>query len=142
MKSRSILLITLVILTSCNNNQDIELLGELEAMVISDTTIYKEFEVDIQPLFGKRSNDIFLNVKEKFRLQECRKTTTRALFLSCVVEKNGDLSTINSVKEQDSCLVNKAIEFLDKMPPWSPGMIGDQAVRTQYYIIFPIFNHQ
>ncbi len=54
------------------------------------------------------------------------------VFLSFVIEKNGDLSHIKVLRGIGSGLDEEAVRVLSKSPQWKPGIQNNQKVRVAY----------
>lgn len=52
-------------------------------------------------------------------------------YFSFIVEKDGSLTDIKVERGIDSNYANSLLDFFNKMPPWIPGKVNGEAVRTR-----------
>ena len=107
----------------------------------TDTLIYKT--VDSYPEFKYAKVDTTIEAIEKFFKQNYQMPQiltdngySGKIYVRCIVEKNGHLSSIEIKQGIDKSLDESVREFVKKMPIWIPAKIKNENVR--YHYIFPV----
>lgn len=54
------------------------------------------------------------------------------IFLSFIVEKDGSLSNITSIRDLGYSTGDKGVRVLKMSPKWKPGMLNGQPIRISY----------
>jgi len=84
---------------------------------------------------GIDSMHIFLNKNMDYKGIVKDKNTGDKVFVEFVVEKNGSLSNALVVRSSGNKTFDKeALRVVNKMPPWKPGLMSGNPVRTKLLI--------
>lgn len=69
--------------------------------------------------------------------QEAKKQNIQGtVYISCVIEKDGSISTITVLSSANVILNKEAIRVVSNMPKWMPGQQNGKVVRT--HILIPV----
>ncbi len=104
------------------NNKGIEL---------SDKNEDPKLVADVMPEFR---GDLFRYLSENMRYPRMavEALTQGTVYLTFVVEKNGDIGDIKVLKAVSEGCTEEAIRVVKSMPKWNPGKNHGQPVRVQY----------
>lgn len=94
--------------------------------------------VDKQPLFpgGMEAFYKFLSKHMRFPEEAKREGISGKLFVSFVINTEGNLVEIEFVKKAGFGMEESVATVLEKSPKWSPGLVGNQQVSTK--MILPV----
>jgi hypothetical protein len=95
--------------------------------------------VENEPQFangGAAGFNQFLGRTVRFPAYDREHGVAGKVITTFIVEKDGSLSNIRSVRYPDKSNAEAAENALKLSPPWTPGMQNGQTVRTQYTISF------
>ncbi|HNG90289.1 MAG TPA: M56 family metallopeptidase, partial [Saprospiraceae bacterium] len=92
-------------------------------------------DLDVMPSFpgGEQAMMKYLASSIKYPAAARKAKAQGTVLLSLVIEKDGSVSNVQSIKEglhQD--LVDEAIQVVKSMPKWTPGSKAGQVVRVKY----------
>ena len=76
----------------------------------------------------------FLQKNVKYPVEAQKKGVQGRVLVSFVVEKDGSLSEIKTVKSVDPLLDEEAMRVVKSMPNWTPGKQKGKAVRVKYNV--------
>lgn len=76
----------------------------------------------------------FLQKNVKYPVEAQKKGVQGRVLVSFVVEKDGSLSEIKTVKSVDPLLDEEALRVVKSMPNWTPGKQKGKAVRVKYNV--------
>ncbi len=93
-------------------------------------------KAEIQPKFSGDINKYFSD-NIQYPEQARKKNIQGTVFLSCIIEKNGSISSVRVLRSPDTCLNNEAKRLVAKMPKWSPGMQNGKPVRVSDIVRVP-----
>jgi len=98
--------------------------------------IIKYTKRDIPPEFrgGAKGFTMFLENTIRYPAIERNNKIQGKVFIGFVVEKDGTLSNITSLRAPNEGLANEAIRVLQLSPAWSPGIQYGRPVRVQYTV--------
>lgn len=119
-------LIVILIMCSC-------LITRAQNINISDTTVYTT--VEQMPEFPGGQDDLlkWLGKNLKFPQKEmCLNLST--FRLSCIIEKDGSISTISVSGNNPKPCTDEFIKGIETMPAWQPGKQGGVPVRVRFTI--------
>ena len=87
-----------------------------------------------QPQFkgGLAAFTKFMSANYRLPQEALKNKVSGRIFLSFVVEKDGSLSNITSVRDLGYGTGDEGIRVLKMSPKWKPGMINGQPVRINY----------
>ncbi len=91
---------------------------------------------DIPPMFtgGTAQMRNFISVMLKYPPEAAENNIQGLVVHTFVVEKDGTLSNLVCIHHADSLLDAEALRILKAMPPWRPGKLNGEAVRTKSYV--------
>lgn len=91
---------------------------------------------DIPPIFTGGSFEMHRFIRKTLRYpKEARESRTQGLVVyTFVVEPDGSLSNFDLIHHTDSALDLEALRILKAMPPWRPGKLKNEIVRTKSYV--------
>lgn len=105
-----------------------------------DTTIYQLSDLDTLPEFYYKTGN---SLEEKLNayIKENQKWPAQVdgvfiVIVKFVIEKNGEVSHVEIIKEVSPDFDKEAIRLIQTMPIWKPGIKEDATVRTA--MIFPV----
>lgn len=101
-----------------------------------DTKVYDFTSLDQHPSFPGGMDKFYKYLKEnvKYPAEAAKNNIQGKVFLSLIVEKDGQLSNINVDRKVSPELDKEAIRVLTASPKWHPGKVGGQTVRVKYHI--------
>ena len=109
----------------------------------SNNPIDKEEEIVIiaeeMPEFpgGERALVNYLAVNVKYPLIAQENGIKGKVYVSFVIDENGNVYDVNILRGVDASLDNEAIRVVKGMPKWSPGKQGGKPVKVRYNV--PIY---
>ena len=108
--------------------------------IVMNTAIFEMNAVDQQPEFPNGPDAFYYFFNKNFRLPEIP-TLIGKIFLSFVVEIDGTLSDIKTIKDIGFGTGTEAENVLHKSPKWIPGKKDEKLVRVLYLLPIPIQTH-
>ncbi len=92
--------------------------------------------VDDQPAFPGGPNAFmkYLAKNVKYPAADIDNNVQGRVVAQFVVEKDGSLTQIKTVRAPSKAMADEAIRVLKKSPKWKPGKVKGQAVRTMYTV--------
>ncbi|SMC72031.1 TonB family protein [Pedobacter nyackensis] len=101
-----------------------------------ETKVYDFVSIDKQPGFegGMQNFYSYLQKSVKYPIEAQKNNVQGKVFLSFVVEVDGDLSNIKVERSLGSGTDEEAVRVLAESPKWVPGMQNGKAVRVKYNI--------
>jgi protein TonB len=110
--------------------------GPKQAAVVEDTEVYDVVTIETQPNFpgGMDKFYAYLRKSVKYPPMAAERNTQGKVFLSFVVEKNGELTDIKVDRALGDGTDEEAIRVLKASPRWTPGIQNGRAVRVKYNI--------
>lgn len=101
-----------------------------------DTTVYDK--VDVMPEFPGGSSKMYQFICKhlKYPKEAAEKGLSGKVYISFIVEKDGSLTDIRTIKRADPLFEKEAIRTARLMPKWTPGEQNGQKVRVR--IVTPV----
>ncbi|MGE0077902.1 MAG: energy transducer TonB [Bacteroidales bacterium] len=94
--------------------------------------------VEEMPKFGQGGLDEFRTefVMKKLRYPEVAQSNNiwGCVYVEFVVEKDGSVSNVKSLREIDESLVQEALRVVKESPKWTPGKNNGRPVRVKYVL--------
>lgn len=103
-----------------------------------DETIYETKDIDVHPDFPGGMDSFYTFFDQKFKKPEVPDLIGK-IFLSFIVEKDGSLTDIRTIKDIGFGTGAEAERVLQLSPKWLPGKKVGKTVRVNY--ILPIGIH-
>ncbi|MBG6235163.1 TonB family protein [Pedobacter sp. CAN_A7] len=102
----------------------------------SQDTVFAFTSIDQQPTFqgGMDKFYEYLSKSVKYPKEAVAKNVQGKVFLSFIVEKNGELTNINVDRKLGAGTDEEAVRVLEASPRWIPGKIAGKPVRVKYNI--------
>lgn len=127
---------TLISNKTADNHYDLHLndtkeASKSEASILQEK-IYEVSEVDEKPEFVGGTQEFYKFVATTFILSDEMKKGGGKVFVSFIVEKDGTLSTIKSIRDFGLESSNETIRVLKLSPNWKPGKLKNKPVRVHY----------
>lgn len=100
----------------------------------NDSKVYDLGSVESSPEFsgGQKALANFIASNLKYPVKAEEEKVTGKVFISFVVEKNGNLSDFKIIKGIGSGCDEEAVKILKASPAWKPGSVGGHPVRTSF----------
>lgn len=94
--------------------------------------------VDKQPLFPGGMDGFYKYLSKHMRFPEeaKREGISAKLFVSFVIDKEGNLVEIEFIKKAGFGMEESVMAVLEKSPKWTPGQVGNEQVNTK--MILPV----
>ncbi|MEJ5962620.1 energy transducer TonB [Pedobacter immunditicola] len=110
--------------------------GPKQAAIVEDTEVYNMIHIENQPSFpgGMDKFYAYLQKSVKYPPMAAERNTQGKVFLSFVVEKNGELTDIKVDRALGDGTDEEAIRVLKASPRWTPGIQNGRPVRVKYNI--------
>lgn len=110
--------------------------GPKQAEIVEDTEVYTMVAIETQPNFpgGMDKFYAYLRKSVKYPPMAAERNTQGKVFLSFVVEKNGELTDIKVDRPLGDGTDEEAIRVLKASPRWTPGIQNGRPVRVKYNI--------
>ena len=109
---------------------------------IQDDKIYNANELSTAADFKGGIMGFYQYLAENYIIPEAVKKKGGKIFIKFVVEKDGTLSTFETIKDDvGKGAANDAIKILEKCPRWNPGTIDGKSVRSYSGIPIIITNY-
>lgn len=110
--------------------------GPKQAAVVEDTKVYDFVSIETQPGFpgGMEKFYAYLRKAVKYPPMAAENNIQGKVFLSFVVEKNGDLTDIHVDRKLGGGTDEEAVRVLKASPRWTPGIQNGKPVRVKYNI--------
>jgi protein TonB len=110
--------------------------GPKQAAVVEDTKVYDFVSIETQPGFPGGMDKFYAYLKKAVRYPAMAQENNiqGKVFLSFVVEKNGDLTDIKVERKLGGGTDEEAIRVLKNSPKWTPGIQNGKPVRVKYNI--------
>jgi periplasmic protein TonB len=110
-----------------------------EVAIVEDNSIKDFASVEVLPEFqgGEKAFGAFLSKNINYPPMARENNISGRVFVSFVVEKNGQLTDIKVLRGLGYGTDEEAVRVLKKSPAWKPGVQNGRPVRVQYTI--PIF---
>ena len=107
-----------------------------QAAMTGDETIHDFVNLEVQPSFPGGMNKFYtyLNKSIRYPTMAQEKGTQGKVFVSFVIEKNGELTDIQVVKNLGDGTDEEAVRVLKASPKWLPGIQNGRPVRVKYNI--------
>jgi TonB family protein len=98
--------------------------------------VYDFVSIDAQPTFEGGMQNFYKYLKETVKYPQLARDNKiqGKVFLSFIVEKNGELTNIQVERKLGGGTDEEAMRVLKASPRWIPGMQGGKAVRVKYNI--------
>ena len=102
----------------------------------SDQRVYDFVSISTQPLFpgGIEKFYSYLGKAIHYPVRAVENNVQGKVYMSFIVEKNGDLTDIKVTRRLDNDLDEEAVRVLKNSPKWAPGLQNGKAVRVKYNI--------
>ena len=110
--------------------------GPKQAALVEDTQVYEMINIEAQPGFpgGMDKFYAYLRKAVKYPPMAAESNIQGKVFLSFVVEKNGDLTDIKVDRKLGGGTDEEAVRVLKASPRWTPGVQNGRTVRVKYNI--------
>jgi len=104
--------------------------------VYDDSKIYDFVSIETQPTFPGGMSNFYKYLKEEVKYPEMAKQNKiqGKVFLSFIVEKDGELTGIRVERKLGGGTDEEAVRVLEGSPKWVPGTQGGKPVRVKYNI--------
>ncbi|TCC97626.1 M56 family metallopeptidase [Pedobacter hiemivivus] len=104
--------------------------------IIDDNKIYDFVSIDKQPTFAGGFEQFYAYLKKeiKYPAEAVKNNVQGKVFLSFVVEIDGDLTNIKVERTLGSGTDEEAVRVLEESPKWIPGTQNSRPVRVKYNI--------
>lgn len=101
-----------------------------------DQKVYDFVSITTQPTFPGGIDKFYSYLGKAIRYPEeaVEKNIQGKVYLSFIVEKNGELTNIQVVRKLEDAIDNEALRVLKASPMWVPGTQDGKAVRVKYNI--------
>ena len=99
---------------------------------ILNERVYSTDEVDVQPSFpgGEMAMYEWIGKNLSYPPEMADTDVIGSVIVQCVIEKDGTVSDIQTMKSLYPLLDKEVVRVVSKMPKWNPGMINGQPVRV------------
>ncbi len=110
--------------------------GPKQAAVVEDTKVYDFVSIETPPGFPGGINKFYQYVQKsvKYPPMAAENNIQGKVFLSFVVEKNGELTDIKVDRKLGGGTDEEAVRVLKNSPRWTPGIQNGKPVRVKYNI--------
>jgi len=110
--------------------------GPKQAAVVEDNQVYDFVSIETQPGFpgGMEKFYAYLRKAVRYPPMAQEQNIQGKVFLSFVVEKNGDLTDIKVDRKLGGGTDEEAVRVLKASPRWTPGIQNGKPVRVKYNI--------
>jgi protein TonB len=110
--------------------------GPKQAAIVDDTQVYDTFVLETPPGFvgGIDKFYAYLSKNIKYPPMAAEQNIQGKVFVSFVVEKNGDLTDIVVTRKLGGGTDEEAVRVLKASPQWTPGIQNGRPVRVKYNI--------
>lgn len=110
--------------------------GPKQAAVVEDTEVYEMVTIEKQPSFpgGMEKFYAYLGKSIKYPPIAAENNIQGKVFVSFVVEKNGELTNIEVLRKLGGGTDEEAVRVLKASPRWIPGVQNGKQVRVKYNI--------
>jgi hypothetical protein len=107
--------------------------GELTAGVSIDRDSIKHIyhEVEVKPEFMGGTNEFYKYVAKNFQIPETKGLNGK-LFISFVVEKDGNLDNIKIIRSMGKAVDDEGYRIISECPAWKPGEIRGIKIPVVY----------
>jgi len=125
--------------SGADNTNEVDLPGytKLKSITVSrESGVYDFVSIDTQPSFpgGMSKFYEYLGHSLKYPAEAKANKIEGKVFLSFIVEKNGELTNINVDRKLGGGTDEEAVKALKASPRWNPGIKNGQPVRVKYNI--------
>jgi len=109
---------------------------QFEKVNAQNQKVYDFVSVHTQPTFpgGVNNFNRYLISNIRYPEQARKSKTNGKVFLSFLVEKNGQLTDIKVLRSLGKGTDEEAVRVLKASPKWNPGILNGKPVRTLYNI--------
>jgi protein TonB len=96
-----------------------------------DTTVYKQHEVTVKPMFNGSSEGFlrFLIKTVRYPAAAREHNIQGKVYVAFIVEKDGNLSNFRVTKKVSKDLDEETLRVMKVSPPWQPAKNDDKPVR-------------
>jgi len=110
--------------------------GPKQAAIVEDNQVYENISIETQPAFpgGMEKFYAYLRKSVKYPPVAAENNIQGKVFLSFVVEKNGELTDIKVDRKLGGGTDEEAVRVLKASPRWTPGIQNGTPVRVKYNI--------
>ena len=110
--------------------------GESKPKESAEPPVYNSGVLDFPPEFkgGQAQLAKYLNKNIRYPSKARDQHIQGRVFISFIVETNGDLSNLTVIRGIGSGCDEEAVRVLRNSPNWKPGMLDGKAVRTSYVL--------
>jgi protein TonB len=110
--------------------------GPKQAAVVEDTKVYDFVSIETPPSFpgGIEKFYAYVGKSIKYPPMAAENNIQGKVFLSFVVEKNGELTDIHVDRKLGGGTDEEAVRVLKASPHWTPGIQNGKPVRVKYNI--------
>jgi protein TonB len=110
--------------------------GPKQAAVVEDTKVYDFVSIETPPSFpgGIEKFYAYVGKSIKYPPMAAENNIQGKVFLSFVVEKNGELTDIHVDRKLGGGTDEEAVRVLKASPRWTPGIQNGKPVRVKYNI--------
>ena len=115
---------------------------KLEPKSASNNEMHSTADLTEKPEFEGGMDDFYKYIAKNYKVPaEITKNKLKGkIFMSFIVETDGSLSNIKTIKDMGFGTGDEAIRILKNSPKWKPGKIDDKPVRTSYSLPITISN--
>lgn len=99
-----------------------------------DGTEMPFFDFERRPEFpgGERAMMQYLSENMKYPIKARRRGVQGSVVVTFVIEKNGDVSSVEAVRKIGTGCDEEAERVIREMPRWTPGYVDDYPVKVKY----------
>lgn len=100
----------------------------------SEAEVFRVVEEMPQFPGGEKALYKFLAKNINYPDEAKEKGLSGKVFVSFIVETNGEISNVNVERGASPCLNEEALRIVKMMPKWKPGIQKGKLVRVQYHL--------
>lgn len=101
---------------------------------VSEEAVFQTVDEGAMFPQGKEAMMKFITKNLKYPEKAIKDSITGRVFVSFIVEKDGNLSNIKVMRDIGGGCGEEAIRVMKLMPKWTPAKVGNKLVRQQYYM--------
>lgn len=100
----------------------------------TDDRVYEMFDVQTPPKFPDGEKELLRYLSQNIQYPEKarKKSTAGTVILTFVVNKDGSISDVNTVKDIGNGCGEEAARVVTAMPNWTPGELHGNVVRVRF----------
>jgi len=101
-----------------------------------DETLYEAFKVDKEPAFvgGKKALNSYIQKNLVYPAMTAIEPIDGIVLVYFIVNENGTVTDARIARSLHYELDKAALKLVEKMPAWSPGLVGNRSVAVPYIL--------